>query len=211
MPKRSNNRRRGKTRRGPSAVSLGRQVKTIKTQLVGRMTLFSVSTNSSGLVVEAQTFFNPVTIGDRPGSVAAAFNRYRVIALRFIWRSRCPSDVGGKMYLGVSDDVVLSPTTANQILNFRTSAEVDIWKDSSIVYTPVDPRWAYLRPESSNSDVRFTNFGTFCLIGDGTALSILSAPATAGNAVISPLASALVGTVDLEYHFVYDGATDDAD
>jgi len=212
MPKRSNNRRRGKTRRADTASNVDVLVKTVKTPLVGRMQYITVSSTTAGLIAETQNFLSPVSLGDRPNAVSAAFERYRINWIRFSWKSRMPSSVTGKFYMGVSDDTsVVNPTTSDQILNFRTSRECDVWKDCSMMWRPVDrKRWAYIRAEASNSDQRLLQFGVFTLIGDGQIIGTLSVLAT-GNAVLSPLVSSVIGTVDIEYSLVFDGATNDFD
>jgi len=181
-------------------------VQSIKTPLVGRATLYNVSTSATGTLVGQSTGLSPINVSDRPAVVAGAFIRYRISWIRFSWKSRLPSTVAGKFYMGVSDDDVALATTADQVLNYRCSRECDVWKDCSLMYTPVDKkRWAYCRVEGS-ADARLIQFASFTLVGDGNPLGVFEAPAT-GSAVLAPLAAQVVGTVDIEYSYVFDGAT----
>lgn len=211
MPKRSSKRRSGKTgntRVGLRATSL---VVNQKTTLYGRQTLSTISTDSSGLIDVAPEQLDPITLGDRPAIVAGAFERYRFKWIKFYFKSRLSSDFQGKFYMGVQDDVgVANPTVADQILNYRCSTECTVWKDASLMWAPVDPKlWRYLRVESTAGDIRFIRPSTFILDGDGTAVNLATAVTTTLSQ--APLLSSLVGTVDIEYCIVFDGATKIAD
>jgi hypothetical protein len=210
MPKRSHKRRSGKTGNLGGGKSTVRLVVNQKTTLYGRQTLSTISTDSSGLIDVAPEQLDPITLGDRPALVAAAFQRYRFKWIKFYFKSRLASDFQGKFYMGVQDDVgVANPTVADQILNYRSSIECTVWKDATLLWKPVDPSmWRYLRAESGG-DARFIKPATFILDGDGTAVTFASAVTTTLSQ--APLLSSLIGTVDIEFCIVYDGATKIAD
>jgi hypothetical protein len=211
MPKRSNNRRRGKTRKVSSGLDTTRAVASVKTTLVGRQTLAAISTSATGTINLVTVELDPLSLTGRLAAVAGAFNRWRFKWIKFHFISRLSSDFIGLVTMGVSDDVnTAAPSTRDNVLNFRTSKEVDCWKDMTMIWTPVDPsKWYYLRLEASNSDDRLVRPAVFYLTGDNTAVSFPSAVTTTLS--LAPLISTQVGTLDIEYMAVYDGASNDAD
>jgi len=184
-------------------------VSTLKTQLVGRQTLLVVATGAGGIVTLVTSPLDPVSVGDRPGSVSAAFERFRIAKIVAHYKSFLSSTANGSLTMGIHDDAVAStaPSTSDHVLNFRTSVEFDVWKDSSMTYVPVDTsKWYYVNADSVN-DPRFTQPAVLYLIGTNT-LPITLPVSTTGTTVTFPVfASANIGQVVIEYHYVFDGAS----
>lgn len=192
-------------------MNASRAVASVKTTLVGRQTLATISTGSTGTINPVTVELDPISLTGRLAAVAGAFNRWRFKWIKFHFRSRLSSDFLGLVTMGVSDDVnTAAPSSRDNILNFRTSNEVDCWKDMTMTWSPVDPsKWYYLRLEASNSDDRLVRPAVFYLMGDSTAVQFASAVTTTLS--LAPLISTQVGSLDIEYLAVYDGASNDAD
>jgi hypothetical protein len=190
-----------------------RIVSTLKTQLVGRHRL---SLNLIGpTLATLSAKLDPNSIGDRPLIVAAAFERYKIVQMSFHFRSSTPSTVSGHLYMGVHDDAAATaaqPTTGDQLLNLRTSTSFNVWKDATITYVPVDKeRWYYTNPEATASDSRFVTQATFYIASD-TANNFAFPVGNQPPTTLFQLGyDAGLGEVDVEYHYVFDGASIIAD
>jgi hypothetical protein len=175
--------------------------------LRGRQALVVCLTNSSGAVGFSTIKLDPLSLSDRPAAVAAAFQRYRIVRMVLRFRSSLPSNVAGHVYTGVIDDAsdTTAITTGDQVLNLRTSQSSDVWKDHTLIFTPVDPsKWYYINAESSTSDQRFITQATFAI--GSSQITIYGQ--TTGSPEIVPLpVSVPVAEVDVDYHYVFDGAT----
>jgi len=191
---------------------MNRLVSTLKTQLVGRHKL-SVAINGPTLATIAVKL-DPVSLGDRPLIVAAAFERYRIVKISIKFRSSTPSTVSGHLYMGVHDDsasTAVQPSTGDQVLNLRTSSSFNVWKDNTITYVPIDKeRWYYVNPESTSGDSRLVTQATLYIASapSGFAFPVADTPPTTVYA-LNYVAS--LGEVDVEYHYVFDGASIIAD
>jgi hypothetical protein len=153
---------------------------------------------------------NLASIGDRPNAVAASFLRYRYKWLKFTFRSAASSNgltgatgfnspAIGNLVMGVVDDVGLSASSADDILNLRVSREVHTFKDASITWSPIDrARWFYVIADSVG-DPRFNIPGVFLMSSD-VPLQIAS------TSTPTPV-TWNCGVVDLEYCIEYSGAT----
>jgi len=175
--------------------------------LYGRQSLLSVSTNGSGIIALASENLNPLTLGDRPAAVAAAFLRYKFKWVKFYWKSRLSSAYSGKLFMGVADDIIntTNPSTGDQVLNLRTSQETAVWKNSVMTWIPPDRmNWYYVNADSV-AEPRLVDQGAFFLIGDATAIQFASAVTTTLSQ--ASLVSGLVGEVDIEYCIVFDSAS----
>jgi len=118
--------------------------------------------------------------------------------------------MNGLLTMGVHDDAVAvnAPSTSDGILNFRTSRMDDIWKDFSITYSPVDRnRWYYINADSVN-DPRFQTQAVLYYIS-----SIISYPGlnSSGAYIDGTFGSGFAGNLTIEYHYLFDGATNVAD
>jgi len=173
------------------------------THLKGRQILLIASSNASGVVTIINQKLDPLTVGDRPAVLAGIFERYKIVKMVLRWRSSVPTTVGGHIYAGVHDDAnstSTTVTTADQVLNLRTSNSSDAFKDFTLNYVPVDQdKWYYVQAESSNSDPRFITQSTLYLV---------SSPLVAVGGTWDSLP---VGEIDVTYHYVFDGATIVAD
>lgn len=182
-----------------------RLVSTLKTQLVGRQQLHVIVTSGSGNVTFASLPLDPVSVGDRPTSLAGAFERYRILRMAIHYRAFAPSTFTGTFLFGVHDDTASSgPTAPDQVLNLRNSREVSVWKDASISYVPIDKnKWYYCNAESGG-DPRFV---TQAVLYYGTS-TIVSIPGNAAGTYSTAVAAGVnIGEFTLEYHYVFDGAT----
>jgi len=180
------------------------------TTLCGRQRLSAVQVSTTGTV----TVSNNLTIsalGDRPNAVSAAFLRYRYKWLKFTFRSAASTNgisLGtgalntpaiGNLVMGVADDVALSTTSADNILNLRVSREMTTFKDSQITWAPLDRgRWFYVTADSVG-DPRFTQPAIFLMTSD-VPLQV------ATNGAGTPM-SWNCGVIDLEYCIEFSGAT----
>jgi len=197
MPKRSNNRRRRQNRNGGNSI----RIQSTTTLLPGKEVLAQINTTGAGFVSINVTNLNPLLFNDRVAQVAAAFNRFRIRKLVFTFKSRLASVYSGKLFFGVSDDpdVVATPSTGDQVLNLRSSRETAIWKTASVSYSPIDrSKWYYIRAEGSGGDVRLTSTGAFYFISDASAITVNGTAITAVT---------LVGDMQVEYLYEFDGAT----
>jgi hypothetical protein len=101
--------------------------------------------------------------------------------------------------MGVADDVTLSATTADDILNLRRSREFSVFRDAVIKWSPVDAgKWYYINSDPTTSDARLYTPCQFFLVNDlPLQIAIASGNPTTWNC----------GIVDLEYVIEFDGAT----
>jgi hypothetical protein len=152
---------------------------------------------------------NLASIGDRPNAVASSFLRYRYKWLKFTFRSAAGSNGNfttggtsspaiGNLVMGVVDDVGLSASSADDLLNLRVSREFQTFRDASITWSPVDrARWFYVIADSVG-DPRFNVPGVFLVTSDvNLQIATSSGTPTTWNC----------GVVDLEYCIEYTGAT----
>jgi hypothetical protein len=127
----------------------------------------------------------------------------------FHFRSNCPSTFAGQITMGVHDDATASvaPGNIDQVLNLRVSRQEDAWKDFSLDYVPVDQnRWYYINADAVG-DSRFIFQGTLYVIS-----SAITLPANAAGTVTNPTVNIFnVGSITVEYHYVFDGATNTND
>jgi len=186
-------------------------VSTLRTQLVGRHTLVSeLTTNGSGVIALAAQKLDPISVGDRPAVVSAAFERYRILRIDLHWRSALASTISGALTLGVHDDAVATnaPSTPDGILNFRTSRTNDVWKDFTLSYSPVDAsKWYYINPDTVG-DPRFVTQAVLYYMSD--TLRVFGLDST-GAFAQAPFESFVAGNIVIEYHYLFDGATNVAD
>jgi hypothetical protein len=181
-----------------------------KTILTGRQRIGNVNVSTAGVVQSIIALTLPGW-GDRPAAVGAAFLRFRYRRLKFTFRSAAGSSGTvfptvdtvapgiGNLVMGVADDDTLSASTADDVLNLRTSREFQVFRDCSITWRPVDrSKWYYINADPTTSDARLTTPGTFLLVSDIP----LQLAATAGSPTTWNC-----GTLDLEYDIEFDGAT----
>lgn len=179
------------------------------TTLCGRQRLITLGVNTTGQVgVNIQ--LNLANLGDRPANVGASFLRYRYKWLKFTYRSAAgsaPQSLAatvnqlpniGNLVMGVSDDVALSSSTPDDILNLRVSKELSVFRDASITWSPVDKaKWYYVIADSVG-DPRFSIPAALFVVND--------IPLTIGYTGTTPTAWSC-GVIDLEYCIEYSGAT----
>lgn len=187
-------------------------VSTVKTQLVGRQIIQSITSINTGGVPLITIPLGPLSLGDRPAILASAFERYRIARMKVRFRSSCPTTVSGRFTMGIHDDAsngTSTVATMDQILNLRNSVTFTCYKDAVIDYVPVDAnRWYYVNSESTSSDQRFTQQATFYM---GTPVNLTLPINNAGTFSSTAYNTSPVGEVDIEYHYIFDGATVVAD
>jgi len=180
-------------------------VSTLKTQLVGRQIITTVSTAAGGTIALITLPLDPLSLSDRSALVAKAFERYKIVQMSFKWRSLCPSTFAGRLVMGVHDDATASaaPASNDSVLNLRNSKESDIWKDFVVTYAPVDTsKWYYVNTDAG--DPRFITQGTLYIVNTVA----ITLPGNAAGVVSAPSVNNFpVGDVTVEYHYVFDGAT----
>jgi len=198
--------RRARQNKNSGRGGLTALVSTLKTQLVGRQIISTVSTGAGGAIALVTLPLDPVALSDRSGLVAKAFERYKIVQMSFKWRSLCPSTFAGRVVMGVHDDATASaaPASNDSVLNLRNSREADVWKDFSVDYVPIDrEKWYYVNTDPIN-DPRFLTQGTLYIVNTvavtlpGNAAGVISAPSVNNFPV---------GDVTVEYHYLFDGAT----
>jgi hypothetical protein len=162
-------------------------------RLTGRQTL-ATPTATSGGEAENSLLLNPVAFGDRVGSVADNFVRFRIKSLRLQFKSILPSTAGGLLTYGILDDIVDSttlPTNRDQILNLRRATEGALWRNTSLTWRPLDPqKWYYVSGGDTGSTARFENPASLHWLITDYSTSIVGA----------------VGLIDVQYAIEFSGA-----
>jgi len=202
------NRRASQNKRS-GRVGLTNLVSTLKTQLVGRQELSSIAIAGNIITLTALKL-DPLSVGDRPAIVATAFERYKIVQMVFHWRTALPSIVLGQLDLGIHDDAVatISPTTSDDVLNLRVSREESVWKDFSLTWSPVDrEKWYYVNPDAVG-DPRFVTQAVAYIIGAGI---FFPSAGAAGAYQQGSMSGSTAGSITIEYHYLFDGATKKAD
>jgi len=170
------------------------------------MNLGFVATNAGDTISLATLPLDPVALGQRLGTMATIFERYRIVSLRIKYRTSLPTVFQGFLAMGVHDDATSAtvPTTQTQVINYRCSAEAPIWKDFSLVYTPVDStKWYYCNADAAN-DLRFVQPAVLYYIGT-TSVGNYS------TGTLTGLASSAVGLVEMDFIYDFVGATSISD
>lgn len=136
----------------------------------------------------------PARINDRVAYFGSLFSRYRYNSLRIEYRALITTTTPGGLALGLLDDAdeqnyTGNITTPDQVNNLRVSNENAIWKNFSLMWTPVDPKkWYYTNTsaEPERFTVPVTLFG---------ALNNTSAPS-----------GFLYGNIRIHYDIQFEGA-----
>jgi len=199
--------RRARQNKSSGRLSLTKLCSTLKTQLVGRQEVATISTNGTGGYALQAILLDPVSMALRPSLVSAAFERYKILQMDVHFISVLPSTISGLFTFGVHDDAVaaISPTSAATVLNLRVSTENDAWKNATVSYVPIDKdKWYYVNADSVG-DPRFVNQATLYIAPPDTTYSM---PGNTSGTYTSPAASNTpIGRIVVEYHYVFDGAT----
>jgi len=135
-------------------------------RLTGRQTLATPPINQVVEAIETVSL-NPTSVGDRVGSVANNFVRYRIKSLRLSYVTMQPSSSSALFTFGIQDDIPPSgggtevPTNRDQILNLRRATETTIWRNRSLGWSPLDrSKWYYVTPTQGLSEDRFSTQAT---------------------------------------------------
>jgi len=87
----------------------------------------------------------PTALGERVSSISNYFERYRFLSLKFMFKAKMPTTVGGTTIFAVSDDPnITGSVNAAALLDTRISREEHLYRDVTLRWSPLDKeKWYY--------------------------------------------------------------------